>query len=122
MTPYLFVTVLLLAILTSTASCSPSGKDNDDPPYAKTKGISQALFDELQLMVQYAAATYYPSNVNSTGDKLSCSLDHCKDLPKDNCPRVEEANAFTADEFMNTFNGDDNGRSSWLYIGAMKLS
>ncbi len=112
MTPYLLVTVLLLATLTSTALCGPLGKREDDPPYTETKGISQALFDELQLMVQYSAATYYPSNVNSTGDKLSCSRDHCKYLPKDNCPRVEEANAFTTDEFMNTFNGDDNGRDS----------
>ena len=100
---------LLWAILISTASCGPLGKHKDDPPYTQTKGVSQALFDDLQLMVQYSAATYYPSNVNSTGDKLSCSRDHCEALPKDNCPRVEEANAFTAFEFMHTVDGNDNG-------------
>ena len=110
MTPFFFVMALLWAILTSTALCDPLGKHKDDPPYTKTKGISQALFDDLQLMAQYSAATYYPSNVNSTGDKLSCSRDHCEALPKDNCPRVEEANAFTAFEFMNTVDGDDHGR------------
>lgn len=110
MTPFFFVMSLLLATLTSTAFCGPLGKRKDDPPYTETKGISQELFDDLQLMVQYCAATYYPSNVNSTGDKLSCSRDHCEALPIDNCPRVEEANASTINEFTKTVDGDDDGR------------
>ena len=110
MTPFFFVMLLLLATLTSTALCGTLGKHKDDPPYTETKGISQALFDDLQLMLQYSAAAYYPSNINSTGDKLSCSRDHCEALPKDNCPRVEEANAFTVNDFEDTVYGDDNGR------------
>lgn len=104
------MTVLLLMALFSTTLCGPLGKREDDPPYTETKGISPELFDQLQLMVQYSAAAYYPSNVNSTADKLSCSRDHCDNLPKDNCPRVEAANAFTAIEFMHTPDGNDNGR------------
>lgn len=110
MTPNLFIMMFLLAPLVSTVLCGPLGKRPDDPPYTETKGISPELFDQLQLMVQYSAAAYYPSNVNSVGDRLSCSRDHCKDLPKDNCPRVEAANASTADEFQGTPGGNDNGR------------
>lgn len=102
--------VLLLVALISTALCSPLGKREDDPPYAEKKGISPELFDQLQLMVQYSAAAYYPSNVNTPGDNLSCSRDYCENLPKDSCPRVEEANAYTAEEFQYTPAGDDNGR------------
>ena len=119
MTPNLFVTVLLLVALISTALCGPLGKRVDDPPYTEIKGISPELFDQLQLMAQYSAAAYYPSNVNSVGDRLSCSRDHCKDLPKDNCPRVEEANATTADEFKHTAYGDDNGSDLGNHIGTM---
>ena len=117
MTPNLFITVFLLAASISTALCGPLGKRPDDPPYTETKGISPELFDQLQLMVQYSAAAYYPSNVNSVGDRLSCSRDHCDNLPKDNCPRVEAANASTADEFMRTPDGNDNGKDLRYYIG-----
>lgn len=114
MTPSMFMTVLLLVTSVSTALCGPLGKRKDhprkdDPPYTETKGISPELFDQLQLMLQYSAAAYWPRNVNSVGDRLSCSLDHCDKLPKSNCPRVEAANASTVDEFKPP-GGHDNGR------------
>ena len=109
MTPNLFKTVFSLVALTSTALCGPLGKRGDDPPFGQTKGISQELFDMMQLMAQYSAAAYYPHNVNSPHDNLSCSLDQCPNLPKDNCPRVEQAATYTAEEFNGTPHGDDHG-------------
>ena len=109
MTPNLFKTVLLLVALLPIALCGPLGKRGDDPPYGEKTGITPELFDQLQLMVQYSAAAYYPTNVNSPGDNLSCSRDRCDNLPKDNCPRVEQAVTYTADEFQYTPDGDDNG-------------
>ena len=107
----LYMIAFLLAILLSAAICGSLDKHEKDPPEIETKGISLELFDRLHLMAQYAVATYYPSNVNSTGDLISCSRDRCHDLPKDNCPLVEDAKASTCDEFMDTFNGDDHGRN-----------
>ena len=109
MTPNIFKTVLLLVALLPTALCGPLGKRGDDPKFGETRGISQDLFDMMQLMAQYSAAAYYPHNVNTPNDKLSCSLDQCPNLPKDNCPRVEQAVTYTAEEFQGTQDGDDNG-------------
>ena len=75
----------------------------------KTKGISQDLLDQFELMSQYAAAAYRPANTNSTDTLLSCSDEVCKYNAKGPCPLVEAAKARTAIEFQDTPHFDDHG-------------
>ena len=91
--------------------CHPTPGDQ------KTQGISQNLLDDFVLMSQYAAAAYWPGNNNSTGTPLSCSDSPCEYVPRGNCPLVEQANATTTEEFEDTPQFDDHGKSLVLGLG-----
>ena len=104
---------LLIATFTSTALSWPRGRhEKGDPPLTARVDIDPKLLDHLGLMAQYSTAAYRTTNSNSIGGPLICGTGDCKTLPKDNCPRVEAAKAYTADEFQDTFDGDDHGKKT----------
>ena len=107
----LFLRGLLLAALASAALPWPFDDEDGDPPYTETMGIDPKLLDDMDLMAQYSAAAYWLMNSNSTGGVLTCATKDCENLPEDNCPRVEAAQAYTTYEFQNTDHGDDHGKN-----------
>ena len=105
---------LLLATFASTALSGP--EKTGDPPRLGSVGISQTLLDDFDLFAQYSAATYWPTNSNSTGGPLLCGPGGCPSLPANNCPQVEEAKAYTTHEFQDTPDGDDHGKTTSRYL------
>jgi len=53
--------------------------------------VSSDVLQQLELFAQYSAASYCESNINSTGDKLTCEAG--------NCAVVQEAETTTLYEF-----------------------
>ena len=77
---------------------------------AVQNGIDQGLLDRLRFFSQFAAASYWPGNNNSTGDLLKCSGDHCPKVPSGNCPDVEKADYMTISEWKDIQRFDDYGQ------------
>lgn len=71
------------------------------PALLELRAISSDLLATLNLYEQYAAAPYCPNNVNSVGDKLTCSAG--------NCPLVQADNTLTLSEFQNSLFTDVTG-------------
>ena len=80
-------------------STKPAG--NTPPSPEVNHGITDELLWTFNLMSQYAAASYCPTNNNSTGTPLVCSAG--------NCPMVECAGATTIDEFLDSPQWDTTG-------------
>ena len=56
-----------------------------------TADISADALQQLNFFAEYSAASYCTNNINSTGNKLTCSAG--------NCPMVEAATTKTIYEF-----------------------
>ena len=56
-----------------------------------TVDVSADVLQQLTLFAEYSAASYCTNNINSTGNKLSCSAG--------NCPMVEAVTTKTLYEF-----------------------
>ena len=74
------------------------------------RGIDQGLLDEFRFFSQFAAASYWPGNNNSTGDLLKCSGDSCPKVPAGNCPDVEKREYMTVSEWEDVARFDDHGK------------
>ena len=82
-----------------------------DPKNATEQiGIEQDLLDNLRFFSQFAAASYWPDNNNSTGDFLKCSGDSCPKVPAGNCPDVEKDEYTTVSEWQDMAGFDDHGK------------
>lgn len=83
-----------------------------DPENAEEQiGIDLGLLDSLRFFSQFAAASYWPGNTNSTGDLLKCSGDKCPKVPAGNCPDVEEGEYMTISEWKDIARFDDHGKN-----------
>lgn len=58
---------------------------------AKIVDVSSDVLQQLTLFAEFSAAAYCANNIDSTGDKLTCSTG--------NCPAVEAASTTTLYEF-----------------------
>ena len=77
-------------------------------------GIDQGLLDNLRFFSQFAAASYWPGNTNSTGDLLKCSGDSCPKVPAGNCPDVEKGEYMTISEWKDFAGFDDHGEEPYV--------
>lgn len=86
---------------------------SQDPKDATEQiGIDQGLLDKFRFFSQFAAASYWPGNTNSTGDMLKCSGDSCPKVPAGNCPDVEKGEYMTVSEWKDIAIFDDHGNGS----------
>ncbi|KAI9042047.1 lipase family protein [Aspergillus affinis] len=65
------------------------------PAKLTSRDVSADVLQQLNLFAEYSAASYCTSNIDSPGDKLTCSAG--------NCPSVEKAET----ETLNEFSGSD---------------
>ncbi|CAD6572071.1 MAG: hypothetical protein ASARMPRED_005038 [Alectoria sarmentosa] len=87
----------------------PINTSQDPQDETEQIGIDQGLLDNLHFFSQFAAASYWPGNTNSTGDLLKCSGDSCPKVPAGNCPDVEKEKYMTISEWKDFAGFDDHG-------------
>ena len=66
---------------------------------AEQRCINRNRLGNLQFISQFAAASHWPDNNNSTGDLLRCPGDGCPKVQAGNCPHLEKGEYTTVSEW-----------------------